>query len=109
MNAYPNIERRDSGPRHLDKTADEEIGYEAAYAERFEAHTKLFDACDLSELADDNLLALVKAGKAEAAGRYLIDSFRARVGDRADWAVGRFGIVTDSQVDGADSMFGSAA
>lgn len=87
MQSFPNIERRDSGPAHLDATADEEIGYEAAYAVQFEKHAERFDACDLTELVDEKLLELVKAGAEEAAGRYLINAYRARVGAIAQWSV----------------------
>lgn len=87
MQTHINIEHRESGPAHLDKTADPEIGYEAAYAAALGRHAESFDACDLTECVDDRLLALVKAGSAEAAGRYLIDAYRARIGDLADWSM----------------------
>ncbi|VTU25240.1 hypothetical protein H4CHR_01555 [Variovorax sp. PBS-H4] len=86
MNLFPNIERRDSGPRHLDKTADPAIGYEAAYLDAVTRHTKAFDACDLGELVDDKMLALVKAGKALEVGQLLVQRYTQRIDHLAQWS-----------------------
>jgi hypothetical protein len=79
MNYFPSIERRDSGPAHLDKTADPEIGYEAAYLNAVAHFTHLFDACELTELVDEKLCALVKAGDPMAVGKLLIQRFTQRI------------------------------
>lgn len=81
-----NVEARISGPAHLDKTADPEIGYEAAYLDAVTRHTKAFDACDLGELVDDKMLALVKAGKALEAGQLLVQRYTQRIDHLAQWS-----------------------
>lgn len=83
---FPNIERRESGPKHRDATADPEIGYEAAYIDAMKRHTRAFDACDLGELVDDKLLALVKAGNAIAVGQLLVQRYMQRLDHLAQWS-----------------------
>lgn len=72
---FQNVERRDSGPAHRDATADPEIGYEAAYLNAVAHHTHLFDACQLTELVDEKLLTLVKAGNVLAVGELLVKRY----------------------------------
>lgn len=86
MNTALNIERRDSGPKHLDKTADPEIGYEAAYLNAVAHFTHLFDACELTELVDEKLCSLVKAGDPQAVGKLLIQRFTQRIDHSAQRA-----------------------
>ena len=83
---FLSIERRDSGPAHLDATADPEIGYEAAYIAAVVVHTRRFDACDLTQLVDDKLLTLVKAGNALAVGQLLVQRYTQRIDHLAQWS-----------------------
>lgn len=86
MSLYPNIQRIESGPAHRDATADQDVGYEAAYICGVQRHTRAFDACDLGELVDDKLLALVKSGQALAAGQLLVQRFTQRIDHLAQWS-----------------------
>lgn len=83
MHVFPNIERRDSRPAHRDATADPEIGYEAAYLNAVSFHTHRFDACELTELVDDKLLALVKAHNVLAVGELLVKRYAKRIDQAA--------------------------
>lgn len=86
MQVLAQIERRDSGPRHLDATAEPEVGYEAAYLDAVVRHTHAFDACDLIELVDDKLLELVKAGNTLEIGRLLVQRYAQRIDHLAQWS-----------------------
>jgi hypothetical protein len=87
MADFLSIERRDTGASWRDATADEAFISERDFDNAKERHTERFDACDLAELADGELLALVKSGNGDAAGALLVSRFNARVTELATWSV----------------------
>ena len=61
---------------------------DAAYADRLEAAkqaiAKSFDECDLADVITPQVLAAVKAGRAQEAGALLVQSYRAFLLDAAE-------------------------
>lgn len=77
------IERRDSGPAHLDRTAD---GYHVTsqqLANEEENQRAVYDACDLCEEVDEVIVQLLKEGDALEAGTILMQRMEATISRRA--------------------------
>ena len=82
MSYFPNVERKETGPSHLDKTADHgpsEYEYNAAIRSAHQA----YDDCDLTEEVDAELLALCKGQQFEAAGKLLCQRMNETIVRRA--------------------------
>jgi len=88
MNAYPNVERRDSAPSYLDRTFD---AADHQYREDFDAamtrHRREFNAMELGDLCCDNaLLSAVRSGDASLIGNVLLGMYEQKLRDLAEWA-----------------------
>ena len=82
-----NVERKESGPAWMDKTEDHgpsEYEYNFAVREAMQA----FDASDLAEEIDDELLMLCKAQKFAEAGMLMCQRMNERVVRRAAFSLG---------------------
>ena len=88
MNAFPNIERRDSGPSYLDRTFDAADDQRVNdYDEALRRHRREFSAMDLGDLCCDNaLLSAVRSGDAALIGNVLLGMYEARLHHIAAWA-----------------------
>ena len=80
-----NIERIESGPAHLDKTAGSSFAEQQAYANSVRAQRDAFDVCDMAEEIDGLIVELAKDGQAQALGLILINRMNATIQRRAAW------------------------
>ena len=82
-----NVEKIESGPAWMDKTADRgptDREYNTAVREAMQA----FDESDLAEEIDERLLALCKTQAYELAGRLLCQKMNETIVRRASYALG---------------------
>lgn len=77
------VERRDTGPAHLDRTAD---GYHVTSQQLANEEAKqraVYDASDLAEELDEVIVQLLKEGDALEAGLLLTQRMNATISHRA--------------------------
>jgi hypothetical protein len=88
MNAYPHIERRDSGPSYLDRTFDAaDDQYRNDYDNALRRHRREFNANELGDLCcDDALLSAVRSGDPSIVGHVLLGMYEQKLRDLAAWA-----------------------
>ena len=88
MNAFHNIERRDSGPAFLDRTFDAaDHQRRDDYADAMRRHRRDFNAIALGDLCcDDALLSAVRLGDAALIGNLLLAMYEQKLRDLANWA-----------------------
>lgn len=78
-------ERRDSGPAHLDRTADSYNSTSQQLANEEANQRAIYDACDLCEEVDEVVVQLLKEGDALEAGTILMQRMEAKIRSRAAW------------------------
>ncbi len=81
-----NVERKETGPAHLDKTA-EHFPTEYEYNSAIRSAHQSYDDCDLAEEIDAELLALCKGQQFEAAGKLLCERMNNTIVRRAHYAM----------------------
>jgi len=88
VNAFPNIERRDSGPTYLDRTFDAaDDQYRDDYDAALRRHRREFNAMELGDLCCDNaLLSAVRSGDPALVGNVLLGMYETKLRELAAWA-----------------------
>lgn len=88
MNAFPNIQRIDSGPVYLDRTFDAaDENYIGEFDAALRRHRREFNAMELGDLCCDNaLLSAVRSGDAALIGNVLLGMYETKLRDLAVWA-----------------------
>jgi hypothetical protein len=86
--AFPNIERIDSGPSYLDRTFDAaDAMFRQDYNDALTRHRREFNAMELGDLCcDDALLSAVRSGDPSLVGHVLLGMYEQKLRDLAAWA-----------------------